>query len=117
MLPDEEVIDNAANDTSSTTGQLYVAALTTSFTPPASCLASSFTMAPEGSDFTNTGDWKAVIRGIDPSCYPQNFYGIHGDESTLVPYFSPGFCPAGYVTISQNTNTGATDTTATCCPS
>jgi hypothetical protein len=121
MTPTEEVIDNEVTETagsvptsSGSPSLVYVFPLTKTFTPPSSCLASTYT---EGIDFiTNPA---AAIRGLDPSCYPQNFYEIATgpNETPVAPYYSPGFCPAGYATVRQTNNTDVADTTATCCPS
>ncbi|KUI57406.1 hypothetical protein VP1G_04677 [Cytospora mali] len=73
-------------------------ALTTTFTPPASC-----------SGIYTSGE--VVIIDEDLACLPQGF------TSSSTNYFSPGLiCPAGYVTAC-NDNAGVSSvTTVTCCP-
>ncbi|KAG6368312.1 hypothetical protein INS49_002517 [Diaporthe citri] len=73
-------------------------ALTTTFTPPASC-----------SGVYSSGG--VAVIDADLACLPQGF------TSLSTNYFSPGIqCPAGYVTAC-NDNAGVSSiTTVTCCP-
>lgn len=73
-------------------------ALTTTFTPPASC-----------SGIYSSGG--VAVIDADLACLPQGF------TSLSTNYFSPGIqCPAGYVTAC-NDNAGVSSiTTVTCCP-
>ncbi|KAK7738337.1 hypothetical protein SLS53_006147 [Cytospora paraplurivora] len=73
-------------------------ALTTTFTPPATC----------SGVFTSSG---VAIIDPDLSCLPEGF------KKSSTDYFSPGLvCPSGYVTAC-NDNAGVSSiTTVTCCP-
>lgn len=73
-------------------------ALTTTFTPPASC----------SGIYSSAG---VAVIDADLACLPQGF------TSLSTNYFSPGIqCPAGYVTAC-NDNAGVSSiTTVTCCP-
>ncbi|KAI3394997.1 hypothetical protein diail_1886 [Diaporthe ilicicola] len=73
-------------------------ALTTTFTPPASC----------SGVYSSAG---VAVIDVDLACLPQGF------TSLSTNYFSPGIaCPAGYVTAC-NDNAGVSSiTTVTCCP-
>lgn len=73
-------------------------ALTTTFTPPASC----------SGVYSSAG---VAVIDADLACLPQGF------TSLSTNYFSPGIqCPAGYVTAC-NDNAGVSSiTTVTCCP-
>jgi len=109
----------AGNDMATST---FVVPLTTTFTPPPSCLASTYSVAPYGRDsITVEYDNYAAVRGMDPICYPGNFYLIRTTDSageSAAQYYSPGFCPASYITATIGSGlSGATDTTVTCCPS
>ncbi|KAN0071447.1 hypothetical protein V8E54_010043 [Elaphomyces granulatus] len=83
-------------------------ALTTTFTPPSSCVSS----------FSNTYkllDNDALIVGpISPdACFPSNYKDVPNG------YYSPGlFCPSGYDTACKSINTqgSSTETVITCCP-
>lgn len=94
--------------------------LTTTFTPASSCFASTFTVGPKYRDTLTRGYGNnAIVRGVDPVCYPNNFYGIDSIVSgtTVAPFYSPGICPSGWTTATTTVPAGATVTTATCCPS
>lgn len=73
-------------------------ALTTTFSPPASC----------SGVYTSGG---VAVIDVDLACLPQGF------TSLSTNYFSPGIaCPSGYVTAC-NDNAGVSSiTTVTCCP-
>lgn len=104
--------------------------LTTTFTPPTTCLLPTFTLKPQGNDVLEPLDFvdPTVDRGIAAQCYPPGFWlatttwrlGNDGVNTTLLPYYSPGLiCPVGYTTASVDFQ-GAGETTsygATCCPS
>lgn len=99
--------------------------LTTVFTPPSSCLATTYTLSPEGSDVFP--EEASVSRGYHSPCYPPGFQvlGHYADfpatsnltedgtttglevstTSTVLSttrtdysapnYYSPGICPSG----------------------
>lgn len=73
-------------------------ALTTTFTPPASC----------SGIYTSGG---VAVIDADLACLPQGF------TSLSTNYFSPGIqCPAGYVTACHDNAGVSSITTVTCCP-
>lgn len=73
-------------------------ALTTTFTPPASC----------SGIYTSGG---VAVIDADLACLPQGF------TSLSTNYFSPGIqCPAGYVTACNDHAGVSSITTVTCCP-
>ncbi|KAF8860665.1 hypothetical protein BDZ45DRAFT_304603 [Acephala macrosclerotiorum] len=85
----------------SSTGTITSApALTTTFTPAASCT----------NDFyTNTeSNWYSIGGPLASQCFPSGW-------ASTSQYFSPGICPDGYTQACSSLN-GA-ETRATCCPS
>ncbi|KAF2674728.1 hypothetical protein BT63DRAFT_449721 [Microthyrium microscopicum] len=83
--------------------------LTTTFTPPASCLTRLMNATPLSQ---NNG---ADELGPSPSateCYPTGY------RFDTISYFSPGLCPQNYTTVSTGTNQigSLTETVANCCP-
>lgn len=73
-------------------------ALTTTFTPPASC----------SGIYSSAG---VAVIDADLACLPQGF------TSLSTNYFSPGIqCPAGYVTACHDNAGVSSITTVTCCP-
>ncbi|KAI0132437.1 hypothetical protein BJ170DRAFT_680318 [Xylariales sp. AK1849] len=87
---------------------MSLGALTTTFTPPADCLAT------DGLYWVNTASTFYWLYGkpYQTSCFPDNYAPYQND------YYSPGVCPSGYVERCQNVlDSGtATETRATCCP-
>jgi hypothetical protein len=83
-------------------------ALTTVFTPPSSCLASSALW------WIYTGYNVYQLQGPPDlqNCFPPSYV----PNSTA--YYSPGVCPSGYTTACTSFNTvgTVTDTLYTCCP-
>lgn len=84
-----------------------MAALTTIFTPPASC---SSLITWDGSLFWQGG----IFQTNDPSCYPDTF------KSILYSYYSPGLCPYGWTSAGSRTGPGdgvnTVESIAMCCP-
>ncbi|KAI2610676.1 uncharacterized protein GGS25DRAFT_529638 [Hypoxylon fragiforme] len=83
--------------------------LTTSFTPPASCLATSALY------WINTASTFYWLHGqpLQSSCFPSN-YSPGQDQ-----YYEPGVCPGGYTAACRaSTTNGAAEkvTRTTCCP-
>jgi len=81
--------------------------LTTTFTPPSSCLSLTFYDGPP---------YNEDRLGPSPSateCFPSNWKS----DSTF--FFSPGLCPYGYLTATTSLNLFATltETVVDCCPS
>lgn len=80
---------------------MSLGALTTTFTPPASCL----------SDLSGTS-WNGTVYYLGPastgSCFPENY------EPPRSNYYSPGVCPYGY--RSACSSVSGADTVVTCCP-
>ena len=92
--------------------------LTTTFTPPAACLAPTYTLAPAGLDWhdvvyvANASSFVYdITRAVDSSCYPPNF--AHLATGSIA--YSPGVCPQAYTT--GVTSVSADVTYAICCPS
>jgi len=88
--------------------------LTTTFTPPASCLSEIYDIG-NYVDYENFPYANGVLTLGPPGasqCYP------YGWASSI--YYSPGFCPQGYITVSASLNfldsSKTTETVATCCP-
>lgn len=119
---------------------LTVQALNTTFTPPASCFAPTFTLSPLGNDaFGSISDLYSVERGYTSACYAANTSasvvvtasrdGVVYTTPVARYYYSPGNCPTGYTTasaafttyigvsLSATTIPGDILTQATCCPS
>ncbi|KAI0830915.1 hypothetical protein F5Y06DRAFT_204798 [Hypoxylon sp. FL0890] len=83
--------------------------LTTSFTPPADCTASSALYWVKTS---STFYWLHGLPG-QSSCFPDNY------SPSLNQYYSPGVCPVGYTRACESASSGASNvgtTRATCCP-
>ena len=117
---------------------ISVPKLTTTFTPPGTCLLPTFTLAPIGNDsvspFAATtsgldtiGASTSISRGVASECYPPEFAfatpnRVTSESTTyyLASTFSPGIiCPSGYYTADQTVNEQDSNTAygATCCPS
>ncbi|OTB04057.1 hypothetical protein M426DRAFT_321155 [Hypoxylon sp. CI-4A] len=81
--------------------------LTTTFSPPADCVASSALY------WVNTASTFYWLHGQpgQSSCFPDNYSPYQNQ------YYSPGICPSGYTRACEEeaTSTGAA-TKATCCP-
>ena len=95
--------------------------LTTTFTPPASCLAPTYTLQGQPKDTfspPNSNEWATLKRGYRSECFPSslNSFGssITG-EGYITSYYSPGVCPASYVATALSVY-GGYRTFATCCP-
>ncbi|KAI1410041.1 hypothetical protein F5Y13DRAFT_168865 [Hypoxylon sp. FL1857] len=83
--------------------------LTTSFTPPADCTASSALY------WVNTASTFYWLHGQpgQSSCFPDNYSPYQNQ------YYSPGICPAGYTRACESASSGGDNvatTRATCCP-
>jgi hypothetical protein len=84
---------------------MSVGSLTTTFTPPASCLKSF-----------STTTWNFGYYAAGPTttqgCMPDNF------QFSSTNFYSPGICPVGYTTACQHSNVIGTvsETVVTCCP-
>lgn len=105
----------------------YTPQLTTTFTPPASCLSydSTFTLGPEGSDTlvgasAYTRDYFSIIQGLNSACYPPDFYAgrsstVNGSTTlTVAQYYSPAVCPSAWTDVSITLQGDVS--TAICCP-
>lgn len=96
--------------------------LTTVFTPPSSCLGSTFTLSPSGSDIYASG---TVTRGLAPECFPSYFRSVYeqgtipgspgSNSTTYESFYSPGICPSGYTTETAQITSSML--LGTCCPS
>ncbi|KAI9926515.1 hypothetical protein MW887_004283 [Aspergillus wentii] len=78
--------------------------LTTTFTPPSSCLNDLWLVGKSGSGWMNLGPTSTS------ECLPSGW--------ATSSYFSPGICPSGYVIASSGVVYAGTvtESAATCCP-
>ncbi|XXG97413.1 hypothetical protein Hte_003714 [Hypoxylon texense] len=78
--------------------------LTTTFAPPADCVASSALY------WVNTASTFYWLHGrpLQTSCFPDNYSPYQNQ------YYSPGICPVGYTRACESRS--ASETRATCCP-
>ncbi|PMD57916.1 uncharacterized protein K444DRAFT_533093, partial [Hyaloscypha bicolor E] len=87
-----------------------VGSLTTTFTPPSSCLA-SFQTTGWSQSLTNLG---FLFAGpvTTSGCMPDNF------QFSSTNFYSPGICPVGYTTACHSSIPVGTltETVVTCCP-
>ncbi|XDG03538.1 hypothetical protein ABKA04_003153 [Annulohypoxylon sp. FPYF3050] len=88
---------------------MSLGALTTSFTPPADCTASSALY------WVNTASTFYWLHGRpgQSSCLPESYSPYQNQ------YYSPGVCPVGYTRACESISTGGDNsftTKATCCP-
>ncbi|KAI1453501.1 hypothetical protein F4805DRAFT_443108 [Annulohypoxylon moriforme] len=88
---------------------MSLGALTTSFTPPADCTASSALY------WVNTASTFYWLHGRpgQSSCFPDSYSPYQNQ------YYSPGVCPVGYTRACESISTGEDNsftTKATCCP-
>lgn len=88
-------------------------AMSSIFTPPASC-SSSWTYEPQGAnDVPNGLLMQNVVANdnADPACFPSG-YSQYGRVRPTIAY-SPGYCPGGYTSADLVIHSSAT--TAMCC--
>ncbi|KAI0882651.1 uncharacterized protein GGS22DRAFT_169991 [Annulohypoxylon maeteangense] len=88
---------------------MSLGALTTTFTPPADCTASSALY------WVNTASTFYWLHGQpgQSSCFPDSYSPYQNQ------YYSPGVCPVGYTRACESISTGGDNsftTRATCCP-
>ena len=79
-------------------------ALTTVFTPPASCFDNTYTSL-------GGGVYEKDVSILSSECYPSGYRSIFSEN---IP-FSPGVCPSGY-SYDSVTSYGNDATAALCCP-
>lgn len=93
-------------------GSITTFAMTTAFTPPASC-SNSWTYEPSAANGIDGGLLlqNAVATETDPACFPSGWDHYGRETADLV--FSPGYCPVGYT--SAYVGVQAPVTTAVCC--
>lgn len=101
----------ASPSTITTSTTSAVPALTTTFTPAASCLTDLYLYSVVSGGYL----WDYRQLGPSPTaseCFPSKF------SATPSAYFSPGICPTYYsIACSTVVNIGTvTETRATCCP-
>ena len=84
-------------------------ALTTVFTPPASCLDNSYTSYA-------ASVYVKDVKVQASACYPEGFQSLW----SLGEPFSPGVCPESYAAVSSSTTkggkSGRDETRVLCCP-
>ncbi|KAJ5293682.1 hypothetical protein N7508_008503, partial [Penicillium antarcticum] len=110
------IMSSAATSTSSvSTDGITTLAMTTIFTPPASC-SSSWTFEPSGANNIASGlllQNAAASDNADPNCFPSGYTHFGRQMASIA--FSPGYCPEGYTTANMVIHNPVT--TAQCCPS
>jgi len=94
------------SDTTQTT------ALTSVFTPPASCSSSWTYEAQTYNSVTGGLLLQNALQEIDPACFPSGYSG-YGRAPFTTYVFSPGVCPSGYTTAAENLDGGTLS--AVCC--
>jgi hypothetical protein len=98
----------------------------TAFKPPASCLATTYTLEPAGSDIMRQYPGIVLSRSANTACFPPGYLStsyfsitplgyqtLPGDSSTSCIYttrgsdfaLSPARCPSGYITVATATAT------------
>ncbi|KAJ6082943.1 hypothetical protein N7467_007078 [Penicillium canescens] len=95
------------------TNTITTLAMTTVFTPPASC-SSSWTFEPSGANNIASGlllQNAAASDNADPNCFPSGY--THFGRQTASIAYSPGVCPVGYTTANLVIHNPVT--TAQCC--
>jgi hypothetical protein len=103
----------------------------TAFKPPTSCLATTYTLEPAGSDIMRQYPGIVLSRSANTACFPPGYLSTSYFSITPLGYESlpSDSSPSGYVTVATATATPgqtyeyghttrtATVTSATCCPS
>ncbi|CAI7629885.1 unnamed protein product [Penicillium bialowiezense] len=95
------------------TDTITTLAMSSQFTPPASC-SSSWTFEPSGANGIANGlllQNAHASDNADPNCFPSGYSQYERNEPTIV--YSPGFCPSGY--SSADLVIHGPVTTAICC--
>jgi hypothetical protein len=90
---------------------MSLGALTSTFTPPSSCISSFVNVYLMNPPILGT-EYHAGGPVSTDRCFPSNY----GDART--DYYSPGICPAGYMSACTSLNAAGavTETVVTCCP-
>lgn len=88
--------------------------LTTTFTPPASCLAPTYTLQGQPKDtlLSSSNSFLVTLeRGYRSECFPSSlnsFGSLITNEGGYIPsYYSPGVCPASYVATALSVEGGS----------
>jgi hypothetical protein len=94
----------------------FLGALTTTFTPPASCFGTTAAVGSDDIPFQMYTGGVAEADLVDSKylhteCYPSGYPATGGDN--FGAYFSPGVCPSGYTTAA--TMVDGVETRALCC--
>ncbi len=92
-------------------------ALTTAFTPPASCTQGHLTMLMSAAYQVWLNEPRPVPNTTFSDCYPSQFMTsfLASANNTILPAFSPLVCPDNYFTIFNRTVTSRPLYVA-CCP-
>lgn len=92
--------------TSSDAASATTVALTTTFTPPASCAAGHLTMLTAVSYQIWLNEPAPLPGAAETDCYPPEWAGHYssasGASSSVVPVASPLVCPSGWATQSDD---------------
>ena len=94
----------------------FLGAVTTTFTPPASCLGTTAAVDSNGIPFQmftgGVAEGDIIASGyLHTECYPSAYPATAGVN--FGAYFSPGVCPFGYTTAATMMN--GSETRAICC--
>ncbi|CAI7624688.1 unnamed protein product [Penicillium glandicola] len=107
------LVARATTTTTESTDTITTLAMSSIFTPPASC-SSSWTYEPYAANLVENGlllQNAVASDGADPDCFPSG-YSQYGRISPTIVY-SPGYCPSGYTSANLVIHSSAT--TAECC--
>ncbi|KAK4144118.1 uncharacterized protein C8A04DRAFT_11845 [Dichotomopilus funicola] len=109
IQPTEKVAP--AGSDGSVSAMTAVGPLTTTFTPPASCIATDPQLYQVWSR-TSSSYVAGPLFTADSNCFPKSYNPVPTN------YYSPGWCPHGYtIACSTLASTGIeTETAAVCCP-
>lgn len=95
-----------AEATTSSSGAASTVALTTTFTPPASCAAGHLTMLTAVSYQIWLNEPAPLPGAAETDCYPpewiDGYSSASGASSSVVPVASPLVCPSGWATQSDD---------------
>lgn len=94
---------------------IFTNAMTTRFTPPASCKTHWTYEAPYYNSVSNgilvQNQVKYEQGGIDTDCFPSGWRA--GGRAYSIQVWSPGACPVSYTTVTEISDSGTT--TGVCC--
>lgn len=107
VLPDATRAKDEQTDVTSDMYRYNKGPLTTTFTPPSTCLAEQRTVYP----------WQGAYPNLMIGCQGPGGNECCPDEWGTNRYFSPGVCPSGYFGCTLPSTRQRDETTNLCCPS